>query len=137
MMPAIPTPIAISRTRRIILDDLQVSASIGMLDHERSTRQPLHIHAEFDTDASGRVDDTNLDSVLDYRLLRSALLDEASRQHTDLLETLVDRTLDRILQDFPTVLAVRLRICKPQAFEDCAAVCIEQTRARQTIGQRS
>ncbi len=128
-----PTPIAASRTRRIILDDLRVSASIGMLDHERTARQPLHIHAEFDTDASGPVDDTNLDSVLDYRLLRDALVHETTRQHTDLLETLVDRTLNRILQDFPTVLKAQIRICKPQAFEDCAAVCIEQTRARQAI----
>lgn len=119
-----------AHTRRVILDDLQVSASIGMLDHERTARQPLHIHAEFDTDASRPVDDTDIGSVLDYRRLREALIQETTHAHTDLLETLVDRSLARILRDFPDVLHVRLRICKPQAFDDCAAVCIEQSRSR-------
>ncbi|WP_424265261.1 dihydroneopterin aldolase [Castellaniella sp.] len=119
-------------TRRVILDDLRVSASIGMLDHERAVRQPLRIHAEFDTDASRPVNDADIGSVLDYRLLRDALIQEAAGAHTDLLETLVDRSLARILRDFPDVLHVRLRICKPQAFDDCAAVCIEQSRSRIT-----
>jgi len=123
-------PAAGAETRRVILDDLQVSASIGMLGHERTARQPLRIHAEFDTDASRPVDDADIGSVLDYRLLRNALIQETAGAHTDLLETLVDRALTRILRDFPDVLRVRLRICKPQAFDDCAAVCIEQSRSR-------
>jgi dihydroneopterin aldolase len=117
-------------TRRILIDDLRVSASIGMLDHERQARQPLHIHAEFETDASCPVDDADIGTVLDYRLLREALIHEACDTHIDLLETLVDRSLARILKDFPTVLRARIRICKPQAFDDCAAVCIEQSRSR-------
>ena len=116
-------------TRRVILDNLQVQASIGMLEHERLAPQPLTIRAEFDTDASRPVDDTDIGTVLDYRLLRAALVDEATRTHIDLLETLVDRVLTRILRDFPLVLDVKIRICKPQAFGDCA-VCIEQARHR-------
>lgn len=119
-----------SPTRRIILDDLQVTASIGMLDHERQARQPVHIYAEFDTDATQAVDDTDISTVLDYRQLRQVLIDEATQAHTDLLETLVARSLSRVLQDFPSVLSARIRICKPQAFEDCAAVCIEQAYSR-------
>ncbi len=117
-------------TRRVILDGLRVQASIGLLDHERQARQPLVIHAEFDTDASRPVNDQDIDTVLDYRLLRTALLEEATRGHIDLLETLVARSLDRILQDFPLVHHARIRICKPRAFRDCDAVCIEQARDR-------
>lgn len=116
-------------TRRVILDDLRVRASIGMLDHERQAPQPLVIQAEFETDASRPVDDADIGTVLDYRLLRDALIDESTRTHTDLLETLVDRMLDRVLCDFPAVLGVRIRICKPQAFGDCT-VCVEQARHR-------
>ncbi|MGB3274894.1 MAG: dihydroneopterin aldolase [Castellaniella sp.] len=118
-----------ANTRRVILDELRVQAPIGMLDHERQAPQPLVIRAEFDTDAARPVDDADIGTVLDYRLLRAALIEEATRAHTDLLETLVDRTLDRILRDFPAVLGVKIRICKPQAFDDCA-VCIEQARCR-------
>ena len=116
-------------TRRVILDDLRVQAPVGMLDHERLASQPLTIRAEFDTDASRPVDDADIGTVLDYRLLRAALIEETTRAHTDLLETLVDRALDRVLRDFPGVLGVKTRICKPQAFDDCI-VCVEQSRRR-------
>ena len=116
-------------TRRVILDDLQVQASIGMLEHERLALQPLIIRAAFDTDAALPVDDADIGTVLDYRLLRTALIEEATSAHIDLLETLVDRTLTRVLRDFPQVRSVKIRICKPQAFDDCT-VCIEQARSR-------
>ena len=77
------------------------------------------------------MDDHDITTVLDYRQLREALIDEATRGHTDLLETLVDRTLTRVLRDFPDIRRATLRICKPQAFEDCDAVCVEQSRGRQ------
>ncbi|CAM5199849.1 Dihydroneopterin aldolase OS=Castellaniella defragrans OX=75697 GN=HNR28_002550 PE=4 SV=1 [Castellaniella defragrans] len=117
-------------TRRILLQGLRMQASIGMLDHERQHPQPLIVHADFETDATQAVDDHDIGSVLDYRQLRAALIAVATHEHIDLLETLVDRALARILQDFPTVRRATLRICKPQAFEDCDAVCIEQSRSR-------
>ena len=47
-----------------------------------------------------------------------------------MLEALVERTLARLLHDFPGIRQATLRICKPQAFDDCAAVCIEQSLSR-------
>lgn len=117
-------------TRRILLDNLRVQASIGILEHERLQRQPLIVRMDCETDATDPVDDEDITSVLDYRQLRAVLRDEIERQHTNLLESLVDRTLDRLLREFPDLMAVRLRICKPQAFDDCDAVCIEQSRRR-------
>lgn len=126
-------------TRRVILRALTVQASVGMLSHERRQRQPLILDAWFDTDASQPVQDDDIRSVLDYRLLREALIHELTQAHTDLLETLVQRCLQRILTDFPSVGHARIRLCKPQAFDDCAAVCIEQTaqRKHQTDGTQS
>lgn len=118
------------RSRRIILDDLRTQASIGVLEHERLQPQILHMHAWLDCRAETAVDDNNLASVLDYRQLRELLLQEASKGHVNLLETLVERCLRRIMQEFPDVWQARLRICKPAAFDDCAAVCIEESRVR-------
>lgn len=116
--------------RRIILEQLTVQASIGILDHERAARQTLILNAEFDVHATGPVSDEDIGTVLDYRALRTALIDECTARHTNLLETLVERILARVLADFPDVLRVRIRAGKPQAFEDCAAVSIEQSRRR-------
>lgn len=120
----------IKKTRTIYIKGLQLNASIGMLDHERINRQPLILDGTFETDASTPVDDKNIDTVLDYRLLRSALINDIEKAHTDLLETLVERCLNTVLNTFSTVLNARIRICKPQAFEDIDAICIEQSASR-------
>lgn len=117
-------------TRRILFDGLRVQARIGMLDHERRAPQTIVFDAAFDTDASHPVDDRDISTVLDYRALREALIDEATRGHIDLLESLVDRCLDRVLRQFPGVLRASIRISKPEAFPDCDAVAIERVRSR-------
>jgi len=111
--------------RRIFFDKLALDANIGILDHERRATQPLHIDAEFDVDVFGQIDDTNIKTVLDYRLLRHCIVDECTHAHVNLLETLVERVQNRVLREFPQVRRVCLRICKPLAFSDCAAVGIE------------
>lgn len=117
-------------TRRIILEQLTVQASIGILDHERAARQPLILNAEFDTLIAPVESDTDIATVLDYRALRNALIEECTQRHINLLETLVNNILARILRDFSSVRHVKIRVSKPLAFEDCAAVSIEQARSR-------
>ncbi|NLY28829.1 MAG: dihydroneopterin aldolase [Alcaligenaceae bacterium] len=117
-------------TRRIFFNQLALDARIGILEHELNATQPLHIDAEFDVDIHQDVDDHTLHSVLDYRLLRKAIVDECTRTHINLLETLSERVVERILTDFPDVRLVKIRISKPLAFSDCAAVGIEIERSR-------
>lgn len=117
-------------TRRIFFSQLVLDAHIGILDHELRATQPLHIDATFDVQAHDPVHDKNIHSVLDYRLLRHAIIDECTQAHVNLLETLIERVMDRLFRDFPDVLRVKIRISKPQAFADCAAVGIELERSR-------
>jgi len=116
--------------RRIFFSQLALDARIGILEHELRTTQPLHIDIEFDVHVSRQVDDQDIRSVLDYRQLRQTVVDECTRCHVNLLETLSERVVSRIFRDFPDVLAIRLRISKPSAFSDCAAVGIEIVRER-------
>jgi dihydroneopterin aldolase len=117
-------------TRRIFFSQLALDARIGILEHELRATQPLHIDAEFDVDITQEVHDQNIATVLDYRMLRNAIVDECTRAHVNLLETLSERVIDRILLEFPEVISARLRISKPLAFSDCAAVGIELQRSR-------
>jgi dihydroneopterin aldolase len=116
--------------RRIFFTQLVLDARIGILDHELRATQPIHIDAEFDTRATQKVQDKDIQTVLDYRLLRNAIIEECTQAHVNLLETLIETVADRILRDFPDVFRVKLRISKPQAFADCAAVGIELERLR-------
>lgn len=112
-------------TRRIVFTRLALDARIGILEHERRATQPLHIDAEIDVDIRGAVDDHDIQSVLDYRHLRDAIVDECTQAHVNLIETLTDRVVARLMRDFADIRAVRIRISKPMAFSDCAAVSME------------
>lgn len=115
-------------TRRVFFSQLALDARIGILEHELRATQPLHIDAEFDVDVAEPVNDQNIQTVLDYRQLRHAMVDECTRAHVNLLETLCERVVARILAEFPAVRQVKIRISKPSAFSDCAAVGIEVQR---------
>ncbi len=117
-------------TRRIFFSQLALDARIGILEHELRATQPLHIDAEFDVDIAQEVHDQNIQTVLDYRLLRNAIVDECTHAHVNLLETLSERVVARILNEFPDVQRVKIRISKPLAFSDCNAVGIELQRSR-------
>jgi len=112
-------------TRRIIISGLALDARIGILEHERRATQPLRIDAEFDVDIQRAVDDHDIHSVLDYRRLREAIVEECTQAHVNLIETLTEQVANRLLADFPDIRALRVRISKPMAFSDCDAVGVE------------
>ncbi|MFA4914175.1 MAG: dihydroneopterin aldolase [Comamonadaceae bacterium] len=112
-------------TRRIVFSRLALDARIGILEHERRATQPLHIDAEIDVDITRHVDDHDIHSVLDYRHLRDAIVHECTQAHVNLIETLTERVASRLMADFVDIRAVRIRISKPMAFSDCAAVAVE------------
>jgi len=117
-------------TRRIFFSRLAIDSHIGILDHERGATQPLHVDAEFEVVDPTPPSHDDIREVLDYRRLRETIIDECSRTHVDLLETLCDRLAARLMGDYPDVHALRLRIGKPMAFADCAAVGIELSVSR-------
>lgn len=117
-------------TRRIIFEQLAIDARIGILEHELRATQPLHIDAEFDVEISREVHDNDIQTVLDYRHLRNAIVDECTRRHVHLLETLAEQLVERIFGEFSEVRQLRIKVSKPLAFSDCAAVGIEVQRSR-------
>ncbi len=116
--------------RTIILDRLRVQASVGILDHELKSRQPLLVSIVVqmpDAPLLPAADD--VDCVLDYRLLRQVALEEALRGHVNMLETLAGRIAQRLL-DIDAVARVRVRVDKPNIFPDCDGVGIEVEHGR-------
>jgi len=118
-------------TRRIIFSRLALDARIGILEHERRATQPLHVDAEIDVDITRPVDDHDIHSVLDYRRLREAIVAECTHSHVNLIETLTEQVAARLLADFKEIRTVKLRISKPMAFSDCAAVGVEVVVGRE------
>ncbi|MOA57727.1 Dihydroneopterin aldolase [compost metagenome] len=52
-------------------------------------------------------------------------MEECTQAHVNLIETLSEQVAARLLADFQEIRSLRLRISKPMAFSDCAAVGVE------------
>ena len=112
-------------TRRIVFSSIKLDAFIGILEHERLATQPIHIDAEIDVVVTQNIDDNDISSVLDYRLFHDAIVQECTRGHVNLLETLTDQVAKRLLALFAETRSVKVRITKTSAFSDCLGVAIE------------
>lgn len=117
-------------TRRIFFERMALQANIGILEHELQGTQPIYVDAQFDTLIEGPSNDHDISSVLDYRLLRQHIIQICTTRHVNLLETLVDELCSTIFERFPTIVWLKIRISKPQAFVDCDAVGIEMEQRR-------
>lgn len=113
--------------RRVLIEDLELVASVGVYEHEKRKLQRLLISMELDVadDYDGVSD--QLCDVYDYDLAIRAAQTVVSRGHTNLLETLAERIAAACLAD-SRVLAVRIRLVKPDIEAPCDGVGIEIRR---------
>jgi 7,8-dihydroneopterin aldolase/epimerase/oxygenase len=111
--------------RTISIDRLRVHASIGILDHELVSRQPLLITVRVvmpQADALPKLDDVR--QVLDYRRIRDIAKREAEGPHINMLETLAGRIGAKLLE-LPGVERCSVSVTKPNIFEDADGVTVE------------
>ena len=110
----------------LTLAGLRLDASLGILAHEKSAPQPIRVDAELNLGAQPLAPrDDNILHVLDYRKVRQIIIDECTREHVNLLESLIGKLAQRLLQ-LPGVRGVRVKIAKLQIFDDCeVAIRIE------------
>jgi dihydroneopterin aldolase len=113
----------------LTLTGLRFEASLGILESEKLAPQPIQVDAELSLGAQPlmpRNDEIN--HVLDYRKVRKIIIDECTAEHVNLLETLIGKLANRLLQ-LPGVQGVRVKIAKLEIFDDCeVAIRVETGR---------
>ena len=101
------------------LTGLRFDANLGILEHEKIEPQPIQVDAELNLGTQPLLpSDDDIHSVLDYRKVRKIIIDECTAEHINLLETLIGKVSNRLMQ-LPGVLGVRVKIAKLEIFEDC------------------
>jgi len=101
------------------LTGLRFDANLGILEHEKTSPQPIQVDAELNQGTQPLLPcDDDIDHVLDYRKVRKIIIDECTAEHVNLLETLIGKLANRLMQ-LPGVLGVRVKIAKLEIFEDC------------------
>ena len=101
------------------LTGLRFDANLGILEQEKTDPQPIQVDAELNLGTQPLLpSDDDITSVLDYRKVRKIIIDECTAEHIILLETLIGKVSNRLMQ-LPGVLGVRVKIAKLEIFEDC------------------
>ena len=113
-------------TQILALTGLRFDANLGILDSEKLAPQPILVDAELNLGTQPlRPRDDDINHVLDYRKVRQIIIDECTAEHVNLLESLIGKLAQRLLQ-LPGVLGVRVKIAKLEIFDDCeVAIRIE------------
>jgi dihydroneopterin aldolase len=116
-------------TQILTLTGLRFAANLGILDAEKLAPQPIQVDAELNlgTQALHPVDD-EINHVLDYRKIRQIIIDECTERHVNLLETLIGKLAQRLMQ-IPGVKGVRVKIAKLEIFDDCEVAIRVETGA--------
>ena len=107
--------------RRFILQGLEAQASIGIYDYERVAPQRIIIDAELCLYTTTEPLDDQIESTLNYDIIRETILEIVSAQHYDLQETLARKLFDA-LRLLNGVQSVRVRSSKPDAYDDCEMI---------------
>ncbi len=103
----------------LTLTGLRFNASLGILELERSAPQPIQVDAELNLGQQALLPHADdISRVLDYRKVRQIIISECTAKHVNLLETLIGKLANRLLQ-LPGVQGVRVRIAKLEIFDDC------------------
>ena len=110
---------ATTGNQTLTLTGLRFEASLGILESEKLAPQPIQVDAELSLGEQPllpRNDEIN--HVLDYRKVRKIIIDECTAEHVNLLETLIGKLANRLMQ-LPGVQGVRVKIAKLEIFDDC------------------
>lgn len=101
------------------LTGLRFDANLGVLEHEKTAPQPIRVDAELNMGSQPLLPhDDEIMNVLDYRRVRTIIIEECTAVHVNLLETLIGKLCNRLL-GLPGVLGVRVKIAKLEIFDDC------------------
>ncbi len=124
---------AIARTRHVFVRDLEVQASVGVHAHEKLQPQRLVMSVDLTVHEGAQQLDDRLENVVCYEQVVRKIQAICKAGHVNLIETLAENIAAACLQD-RRVLAVRIRIEKPDIMPECASVGVEIERLQPLSG---
>jgi len=109
---------------------LRCRTYVGIEDWEQRDRQEVRIDIELRADLSAAGASDRIESTVNYRSVSKRTLALVEGGRFQLVERLAESVARMVLEEFPAVQAVRLRVEKPGAlrFAESVGVSIERSR---------
>jgi len=115
--------------RRVFVRDLALDAFVGAYDHERRAKQPIRLDLDLDVVEPSDPTSDRLETVVCYDKMVRGVKAILAEGHIQLVETLAERVAAMALAH-PMVIAARVRVEKPNAIAEAAAVGVEIERRK-------
>lgn len=114
------------KNSRILLPRVRFYAHHGVDPQERLTGAYFHVGMEADTDFSGAMQTDRLEGTVSYADLYESIKTEMDIP-SKLLEHVAGRILQRLFDDFPSIIRIRLTLTKenPPMGADCREAGVE------------
>ncbi|MGH7163092.1 MAG: dihydroneopterin aldolase [Planctomycetota bacterium] len=115
---------------RIRIEELHLRTVIGIDDEERAEPRDVRIDLELEVDLALPAATDRLEDSVDYRAVEEAVAAHVEGARYSLLERLAGAVADLVLDGFPAVAAVTVRVAKPGALRFARSVEVEIRRGR-------
>jgi dihydroneopterin aldolase len=113
---------------KIHIEGLEVLSLIGVYDWEREHQQRLIVDVELSADLSMAAQTDDVDKTLNYAQIAQGIIDFAAKSQFKLIEALASHMVDWLLQSFPMLKTVRLKLSKPDILANAKNVAVEFTK---------
>ena len=113
---------------KIHIEGLEVLALIGVYDWERKYQQRLIVDVELTADLSLAAQTDHVDNTLNYAEIAQGISEFAAKSQFKLIEALASHMVDWLLQSFPKLKSVRLKLSKPDILANAKNVAVEFTK---------
>jgi dihydroneopterin aldolase len=118
--------------RHLFVHDLVLACRIGVHPHERDRPQKVRLNLDLAVAETSSPPRDELAEVVDYAALVERVRNALGTSHVNLVETLAEQIAAICLED-PRVRSARVRVEKPNAIADAAAVGVEIERINPRI----
>lgn len=125
--PAGPLADARAGLRHVFVRDLELSARIGVYDHERRGPQRIRINLDLAVREGGVPLEDRLDNVVCYEVVLERVRAIVAAGHVNLVETLAERIAEACLED-SRVRRALVRVEKLDVFADAGSVGVTLER---------
>ncbi len=112
--------------QHIFIKDLELMAVIGVYDHEKNNRQRVVANIDITVQENPNAAD-EIDEVVCYHKVVKKIQSICENGHVHLLETLAETIAETCLED-QRILAIRVKLEKPEALREAASVGVEIER---------
>lgn len=111
-------------THTILINELSLLASIGILESERQAKQRLLVSLKLQVRTPDAVKSGKIEDAVCYGAITEKIKALVNSQHFDLLETLAWQIVENCLKD-NRIARYQVTLEKPDIIEECQSVAIQ------------